>query len=85
MKLMMIIVGLIILTALAYFSFFGTLWLIAMAFWGIINVYFIKQLLNELLIVHPKKPLKIALLTLIKFPVLYGAGFALLYYQGIFS
>lgn len=81
MKVKIIITGLSLLAACAYYSFFSTLWFIAGACWGLINLYFIKQLLYELLIANPKNLLKMALCGLIKFPALYIAGFGLLYYQ----
>jgi hypothetical protein len=49
--------------------------------WGLINLYFIRQLLFELLVTIEKNYLKMFLLALVKFPVLYGVGFGLLCLQ----
>lgn len=76
-----IVIGLILLFLSAYFSFFGTVAFVSGALWALINLYFIRQLLYELLIETPRNFPKIALLVLIKFPLLYWLGFALLYYQ----
>jgi len=84
MQKIVIIIALSLLAAGAYISFFGTLWFLVGALWGLVNLYFIKQLLYSLLIENPKNLPKIALFVLIKFPVLYGAGFGLLYYQSDF-
>lgn len=81
MKLIMILTGTITLALCSYFFPSNTLYILAGTIWGLINLYFIKQLLYELLLKTPKNLLKIALLTLIKFPILYGLGFGLLYYQ----
>lgn len=62
-------------------TFTGAFWFMMGAFWGLVNLYFIKQLLYGFLIQRPWLPLKMALLVLIKFPVLYGVGFGFLYYQ----
>lgn len=80
MKIIAIIAGLILLSACAYFSFFETLWFMAGGAWGLLNFYFIGQLLYGLLIEKPKNIFKIALLALFKFPILYGAALGLLYY-----
>lgn len=85
MKTLIIISALSLLGASAYYNFFITLWFVAGALWGLINLYFIQQLLYGLLIAKPKKFFRIAMLALIKFPVLYGAGFGLLYYQSEFA
>lgn len=85
MNTITIIFVLSLLGACAYYSFFITLYIVLGAFWGIINLYFIQQLLYGLLMEKPKKIFKITLLALIKFPVLYGVGFGLLYYQGEFA
>ncbi len=84
MKKIIIVIGLTLLSICAYFSFFGTLAFLTGALWALVNLYFIRQLLYGLLIETPKNFPKIALLVLIKFPLLYGAGFALLYYQSDF-
>jgi hypothetical protein len=81
MKKNMFIIGLLILSGSAYFFLDNTVLFIAGACWGLINLYFIRQLLYGLLLEIPKKPLKIALLALFKFPVLYGLGFGLMYRQ----
>ena len=46
--------------------------------WGGANLFFIKQLLYGLLLASPKNCLKLLLMTLVKFPLLYGAGYGLL-------
>lgn len=84
-KTIYIIPGLILLGACAYASFFNTLYFIVGAFWGLANLYLIQQLLYGVLLAKQKSFLKIALQVLIKFPVLYGVGFALLYYQYDFA
>lgn len=78
---MKILIGLILLTVAACYSLFDTLWFIVGALLGTANLYFIKNLLYEILVTTEKNLLKIALLTLVKFPLLYGVGFALLYYS----
>lgn len=83
MKMKIIIAsGLAFLGVCSYFSFFITLYFIAGALWSLVNLFFIQQLLYEVLLVNPKNLLKIILLALVKFPLLYGMGFGLLYYQG---
>lgn len=46
--------------------------------WGGLNVYFIRHLLLSLLIEKPVNPLKATLLILLKFPLLYYAGYLIL-------
>lgn len=83
MKMRIIIaMGLAFLGVSAYYSFFITLYFLAGALWSLVNLFFIQQLLVELLLVNPKNLLKISFLALVKFPVLYGLGFGLLYYRG---
>jgi hypothetical protein len=80
-KATLLLFGLFLLIIGAYYQFYITLYFLIGALWGLTNLYFIQQLLTRLLIDQSKSLLNIALLTLIKFPVLYSAGFALLYYQ----
>lgn len=54
---------------------------LAGTFWGLVNLYFIRQLLFETIVAAPKNYFKIFLITVCKFPVLYGAGFGLLCLQ----
>lgn len=77
----MTLLGFILIAFYIYFGFSSSLWFLAGACWGLANLYFIRELLYELLIANPKNPLKIILLALIKFPLLYTIGFGLLYYQ----
>lgn len=46
--------------------------------WGGVNLYFIKELLYEILIVTPKNYLRLFFMAFLKFPLLYAAGYALL-------
>lgn len=70
-----------IMLYLYFDDFFITLFFALGALWGLINVYLIEQVLHEALIVKQKKLLKIAVLTLVKFPLLYGVGVYLLYLE----
>lgn len=45
------------------------------ACWGGLNVYFLKQLFQSLLLEKPINPLKVILIGLLKFPLLYYAGY----------
>jgi biotin transporter BioY len=54
-------------------------------FWGLVNLYFIEELTHELIVAKQKKFIKIMVIALIKFPVLYSVGFAWLYYQSDFA
>ena len=85
MKMIAIIIGLTLLAVYAYMDFFGTLSFVLGALWGLVNVYFIKELLYELLIANPKNFIKITLTMAFKFPILYGIGFLVLYYQDEFA
>lgn len=49
--------------------------------WGSLNLYFIRQLLLALLIEKPVHILKVALLVLLKFPLLYYAGYLILQFK----
>lgn len=80
-KTIILISGLILLASTICFGLFITLNVFSGALWGFTNLYFIRQLLSEVLIAKTINLFKIALLTLIKFPILYGLGFGLLYYQ----
>ena len=46
--------------------------------WGSLNLYFIRQLLMAFLLEKPRHSLKITLLVLLKFPLLYYAGYLIL-------
>jgi hypothetical protein len=48
------------------------------ASWGALNLFLIKQLLETVLLPTPNKSIKFLIFTLIKFPLLYGAGYGLL-------
>lgn len=48
------------------------------AAWGLINLFFIKQLMETILLPVQNKALKILAFTFIKFPLLYLAGYGLL-------
>lgn len=66
----------------AYFTFSETIWFMAGSLWAIANLFFLKQFLYELLLKNPKNFLKLSLLVIVKFPILYGLGFWMLYSQG---
>lgn len=85
MKNILIFSGLILLCIFAYMHFFLALTFVVGAFWSLINLYFLKQLLEEILLKKPKNIMKIMVFTLIKFPLLYGIGFGLLYYKSEFA
>jgi hypothetical protein len=48
------------------------------AVWGCVNLFFLKQLVRNWLVVGPKDHLKIYTMLGIKFPLLYLAGYGLL-------
>ncbi len=48
------------------------------AVWGCVNLFFLKQLVRNWLVVGPKDHLKIYTILGIKFPLLYLAGYGLL-------
>jgi len=81
----MLITASMLLSLSAYFNLFATLWFIAGGLFGFVNLYFLKKLLHELIIVNPKNFSKIGLLAIIKFPLLYGISFGLLYLQSEIS
>jgi hypothetical protein len=60
-----------------------TLSIMAGFFWGSLNLYFIKELLCEALISSPKNYIKLCLLALLKFPLLYVIGYVLLQFDWI--
>jgi hypothetical protein len=74
-----IILTFTLLAISAYINLFLTTWFIAGVLFGLINLYFIKKILYEILIVNPKNISKIIWLILMKFPLLYGVSFGLLY------
>ncbi len=78
---MNVIITTLILSISMYMEFYQTLWFIVGLFFGLINFYFIKKMLYELVIEKCQNLIKIALLLLIKFPLLYGTSFILLFYQ----
>lgn len=85
MKILISLSLLILLGVSAYYDLLVTLSFLAGVCWGLINLYFIQQLLYKSLIEKPKNLFKIAMLFLVKFPLLYSVGFGLLYYQSEFT
>lgn len=63
---------------LYYLGLYPTLGVLSGGIWSIINMYFLKVLVKA--IVRPEGPDRVAaaVLLLVKFPLLYGAGYALL-------
>lgn len=67
------------LIAAGYFAYtgeVGALGLFVGALWGNVNLFLITFLVQNVLLT--RKPLQMALLILLKFPLLYGVGFFLL-------
>lgn len=81
MRIIIFFLSTILFITNAYYNFSQTMGFLLALSWGFANFYFIKQLLYIVLVEKQKKFWKIALALLIKFPILYGAGLALLYYQ----
>ena len=82
---MNVIITALILSIYMYIDLFHSLWFISGLFFGLINFYFIKKMLYELVIEKCQNLIKITILFLIKFPLLYGTSFTLLFYQGEIS
>ena len=77
MKLIWIIAAVCAAIA-AFYNFYPALGVCVGAAWGSVNLFFIRQLLQSVLIDDPKNLLKILTIAFIKFPLLYGGGYLLL-------
>lgn len=75
-----IIVALVTLSIVLglYYRLNDTLGICAGALWGFLNFYLIRQLLFVLLMPQEKNIAKIAIVGLLKFPLLYAVGYSLL-------
>lgn len=78
MKKILIGFALCILMIAFFISWGNTLGFILGLFWGLINLYFIKQLFLCLVVTDQIKPFKGMLMILLKFPFLYALGYVLL-------
>lgn len=78
MKRSYILGAMTLLTVALFYSYQEAVGIFIGMLWGYINLYFIKQLMHCVLIIEKRELLKILLLLLIKFPLLYLVGYALL-------
>jgi len=78
MRKIAVLTILFLITIALYFEWSTTFSVAIGLFWGSLNLYFIRELLCEVLVANPKNYGKICLLTLLKFPLLYAIGYALL-------
>jgi len=77
-KATLILAVLCLIVVSFYYGFSCGLAIFAGAVWGSVNLFFIKQLVQNWLIVGPRDFLKIYTILGIKFPLLYLAGYGLL-------
>ena len=80
-----LIAGFILLGIYAYYDFLNIISFILGVAWGLVNLYFIEELTYELIAAKQKNFIKIMVIALIKFPVLYSVGFGWLYYQSEYA
>jgi hypothetical protein len=62
-----------------YFNWIYSLGIFTGALWGIANLWFLRQFIVGCITNEDRNPARLALFALIKFPVLYVAGFFLLW------
>lgn len=77
-KIFIPIVITLLLAATLYYRWHDVLGICLGITWGLLNLYFIKQLLQSVLIPNKRNFLKIFVFILIKFPLLYFLGYGLL-------
>jgi len=77
-KTTLILAVLVLIVVSFYYGLPYGLGIFAGAIWGCVNLFFLKQLVRNWLVVGPKDHLKIYTILGIKFPLLYLAGFGLL-------
>ncbi len=61
-----------------YFGFYAALAVFSGAVWGIVNFYFLAALIKHAMRSEGADIMAVGVFALIKFPMLYGAGYALL-------
>lgn len=83
MKKISLLTAIILIALILYFDWSMALSIAIGIIWGAFNLYFIRELLTELFLASPKNILKICLLTLVKFPLLYLIGFGLLLFDQV--
>jgi hypothetical protein len=66
------------IAGIAFFSINDCLGFFAGAIWSCLNIYFLYQLLHQIILQSTKSALKILGLFVLKFPLLYGIGLWLL-------
>jgi hypothetical protein len=62
-----------------YFDWIFSLGIFVGALWGVTNLWFIRQFIVGYITSADRNAAKLALFAIIKFPILYAAGFVLLY------
>jgi hypothetical protein len=77
-KTTMVLALLIALFGSVYFDWLASVGILAGAVWSCLNLYFIKGLISEVITTGKPRKWIAVLLAVVKFPVLYGAGFLLL-------
>lgn len=77
-KTTLILAGVALIAVGFYYGLPYGLGIFAGAVWGCVNLFFLKQLVRNWLVVGPKDHLKIYTILGIKFPLLYLAGYGLL-------
>jgi len=58
----------------------GAAWAAGIA-WSLVNLHFIGSVIQNVVTPEPRKPMRILAAMVIKFPILYGAGFVLLWWD----
>lgn len=66
------------LFSFSYYNIYFALGLVVGSIFNIINFWFIKALVTSWVTTKPASSVKVAVLVLVKFPLLYGAGFVIL-------
>lgn len=74
---------LVVISSFVYYNKNFALGALAGGAWNIINVYFLTCLVRVAFGTKSPNKKKITYLVFIKFPLLYGAGFAILRYSGV--
>jgi len=77
-KITLILAAVILVLVSFYYGVAYGLAIFAGSVWGCLNLYFLKQLVQNWLTLGPRDYLKIWTILGLKFPILYAAGFGLL-------
>lgn len=80
-KTTLLLGALVFLFGTYYFDWIYSLGIFVGVLWGCANLWFIRQFIVNYITPGERDAMKLALFALIKFPVLYGLGFLLLWLQ----